>query len=768
MITTRESINYQFSLIFGYSSPNNVIVGDVIGPGRLTKGKVNELSKEVTKYLMMYNAILRDYTGAELYGIEFDLYNFDEKSAHMNIYPQSMVFLPGKYKDCETLLLALKPETGVLDIHKSKKSLDNISKLFFEVEEYSERPELSIENKQQLFNKFAYRFNKKLYGELIEEKWNKKLIGVTKTLPTEKEMLITHSKVISDVEILWYKKPIEIKFLNPRFQKVKTKFDGQGAIEHLKFSISEPSANFIVKKTLNLGTNLINLANTGTLDEYQDDITIFIVNYINEKIRLNSEVHTAEWLISNVNNLFIDLKGFFNKFLEYSKEFLNTGEMGDLNELLSKFEYFILNKGKLESENFEKIWNIAKGFIEQSITQKKDLRVIDLSSIINYFSEIINKSLNLIRKSFPKYLSYRRLKILTINLIENQLKKFSNEQEPAKNLGQKLLNKFKAYIFNKIETNQILLKKELLFDERELIREFNSLISNNVDSFFNEIELKIDDLISFTEIQMKTNVDKIKNHIEKFKKFSRELNYLLSYVLRHSTITRYIKEEPDNEISDPVTFANRFHRFLEKRIGGINLEWKFYILDWVKDYSKKYLKPEEQRLWNLSEVYDDFLGYLEERESNEQNIKNFLYFLDMYIAKLNNTEEKSLLVEFYKNYELSININTEFPIYVKNSIKNALNAMQPTLENSIPSNYFTLSNDETFYSYIKENELKYFSKLIPRPITVILKHILTNEEKELFRGDLYHIIDFKFWHNNARFELSDNFKEVYREWVRDL
>ncbi|MCK4379762.1 MAG: hypothetical protein KAW51_01400, partial [Candidatus Lokiarchaeota archaeon] len=60
------------------------------------------------------------------------------------------------------------------------------------------------------------------------------------------------------------------------------------------------------------------------------------------------------------------------------------------------------------------------------------------------------------------------------------------------------------------------------------------------------------------------------------------------------------------------------------------------------------------------------------------------------------------------------------------------------------------------------------SKLIPRPLNVILKHILTKQEKELFKGDLFHIIDFKFWHNNARFELSDNFKEVYREWVSDL
>ena len=124
--------------------------------------------------------------------------------------------------------------------------------------------------------------------------------------------------------------------------------------------------------------------------------------------------------------------------------------------------------------------------------------------------------------------------------------------------------------------------------------------------------------------------------------------------------------------------------------------------------------------------------------------------------------------EFYKNYELSIDINTEFPKYVRNNIKNELNNLNPQLENTNPSNYFVLDQDETFYDYVKNTELKYFSKLVPRPSTVILKHILTNEEKEIFNGDLFHVIDFKFWHNNARFELSDNFKEVHREWVREL
>jgi len=66
MITTRESINYQYSIIFGYSSPNDIIVGDVIGPSKLTREKVNLLSEEVISYVRMFNAILRDFTGTEL------------------------------------------------------------------------------------------------------------------------------------------------------------------------------------------------------------------------------------------------------------------------------------------------------------------------------------------------------------------------------------------------------------------------------------------------------------------------------------------------------------------------------------------------------------------------------------------------------------------------------------------------------------------------------------------------------------------------------
>ena len=767
MITTRESINYQFSLIFGYSSPNDIIVGDVIGPGKLTKERVKELSLSVIEFLRMYNAMLRDYTGSDVFSIEFELYNIDE-SAQINIYPKSMILIPGQYKDCESLLLALKPETGFLNTHKSREDINKISELFYEVEEFTNRSDLVTEEKEQVFKKFASRFGQKLFGNLIEDKWNKKLVGLSVSLPTEKELLNTFAAIKSKFEILWYKRPYEIKILNPKFDRLKTPFERQSAIDHLKFSISEPSANFVIENTLKLGTNLINLANTGTIDESQDEIISFLINHIEVKIKEITIPNTAEWLINEVHKILGDLESYLNKFIDYSMNFLGTGEMGSLSQLLEKYRLFFIEKGKLENEHFEEICKIASRSIENSIIQKEKLRVIELNSVIYYFSEMIKNSLNTIKKALPRYFSRRRLKTLTIEFINRIKEIFDKEQKPAKSLGNNFMEKFNNFLFNQIEINPILLSKGLKFNERNLIKAFINLINQNLDLFFDNIELNISDLVSFAEVLMEKDPNIIKIHIEKFKKFSNELHYLLSYLLRYSTINRYLKEEPDNEISDPVTFANRFYRFLEKRIGGINLVWKSYILDWIKDYGKKFLSLTEEKQWSLEEIYENFINYFEEREGNEQQTQKFLKFLDGYIAQISNEEEKIYLIEFLKQYEFCNNIKMEFPKYIKKIIEKELITLDPEFEQHIPISFFKLDEGDTFYNYLKEMELKYFSKLIPRPLTLILKHNLTNEERELFKADLFHVFNFRFWSNNFKSDLSDNFQEVYREWVKEL
>jgi len=768
MITTRESINYQFSLIFGYSSPTDLIVGDVVGPGKLTKDKVNELSQEVIKYLRMYNAILRDFAGSEVFAIEFELYNFDEKDAMTKIYPKSMLLIPGRFKDCVSLLLALKPETGYLNPHKSRESINDICKLFYEIEEFTNRPELESNRRVQVFKKFATRFSKKLYGDLIEDKWNKKLIGLNASLPTEKELLSTYASIRSDVNFLWNKRPIEINFSNHKFERLQSPYLGKSMIDHLKYAISEPSANFIVEKTLTLGTNLLKLANTGTIDEIQEEIITYFIAKLKENLVTIEEVCSGEELISKIELILKDLGDNANNFLRNSNNFLNTGEVGNISELLDKYNRFIMDNASSNSEFFSDLCQLAMKSIKLSINREEKLRSIELSSVINYFAEIIRNSLKLISESFPRYLSNRRLKTLAYSFMGGLFSKFNNEQKPSRVLGQNILEKFEQHLISQIEINPIVLLKAGKFNEDLLIREFKKIVNENIKSFFGSVKLNISDLIAFAEVQMEKNPKAIESHIKKFERYSGELKYLLSYILRYSTINRFLKEEPDAEISDPVTFANRFHRFLEKRIGGINLIWKSYILEWIKDYAKKFFNIEERRDWKLDETLFEFINYLEERESKEQEPEIFFRFLDKYIQKVTEQIEKENLINFYKHYEYCIDIKTEFPKYVQSKIEKEINLFNGDQEKLIPLEYLNIGEKDTFKNFIKEKELKYFSKLIARPVSLILKQDLTTEEQELFNADLFHVFEFKYWHKKTKYDIADNFKEVYREWLKNL
>ena len=294
------------------------------------------------------------------------------------------------------------------------------------------------------------------------------------------------------------------------------------------------------------------------------------------------------------------------------------------------------------------------------------------------------------------------------------------------------------------------------------------MIKTNINAFFSKISLYIEDIISFAEVEMEKESDNIKPHIEKFKKFSNELHYLSSFILKYTTMNRFLKEEPDETISDPVSFANRFHRFLEKRIGGINLAWKSYILTWMNDYARQFFKVLDRKEMNLEEICSDFIEYFEQREFEEQKPEKFIEFLDKYIAKITNEEEKLHLLEFFKQFEYCVEIKNIFPEYVKTKIEAELNFLDLKPEELTPINFFSIDGQDTFYNYIKEVELKYFSKLVPRPLSLILRHDLSKDESELFNGHLYHVVNFKYWHDYSKYYIADNFIKVYREWEKQI
>ena len=167
------------------------------------------------------------------------------------------------------------------------------------------------------------------------------------------------------------------------------------------------------------------------------------------------------------------------------------------------------------------------------------------------------------------------------------------------------------------------------------------------------------------------------------------------------------------------------------------------------------------------DIYD-IITFFEERESKEEKPENFIEFLDTYIAQVSNFDEKNLLLEFFQQYEYCIDIQTEFPKYIKMKIQKEIEEFDITSEKLIPLKYFKLDDEDTFYNYVQEKELKYFTSLIPRPVSLILQHELSPDERELFNGILFNVFNFKYQNEYARFDLADNFQEVYREWIKEL
>ncbi|MCP4763519.1 MAG: hypothetical protein GY870_17230, partial [archaeon] len=332
-LTTSEEIQKQLSIIFGYSGREEIQVGDIIGVGSLTKNKVNDLIFEVLNYLNAYNGMLRDYSGTEVYAIEFELINFYKNEQNLRLLPKSMILIPGEYKDSNTLLLALKQESSQLNFHKCRNSIDNLGKLFFEVEEVVERPELKNDEKKEVLNKFAKRFSRKIQGQLLEGKWDKKLVGIKTSSPTEEKNLEPFISLQSKYNINWSDINRNITADPPKYRENKLNLTDEGLYKHLKWSISGPSGFYITQNTLNFGTQLLRIANTGSINEVQENLVKLIVEEIEKYLSNLRKTLTYEEAINEIKHILRELKDSFTIYEQKMKKFLTSGERGNSENL---------------------------------------------------------------------------------------------------------------------------------------------------------------------------------------------------------------------------------------------------------------------------------------------------------------------------------------------------------------------------------------------------------------------------------------------------
>ncbi|MHA1512089.1 MAG: hypothetical protein ACTSRX_10270, partial [Promethearchaeota archaeon] len=272
-LTTSDELHKQLTVIFGFSGQLDIEVGEIIGIGKLSEHETKKLTQSVLRFLNNYNSMLKDYAGCTLYSIEFELENLGKRNL-VSLMPKSMLFIPGTYKDCNTLMLLLAPEMSLVDYSKSRKAVDDLGKLYFEVEEAIDRPELEKEQRREVLKNFAKRFALKLQGNVIKGKWNRKMIGITSGIKEDLYLSVNIKK-----EVKWKNK--EIIPLKSNFSVSKLKMMNNEKFDFMKHWLNQSTSVVIAKNTCKLTANLLQLANTGTISETQKQILIaFLKSFI--------------------------------------------------------------------------------------------------------------------------------------------------------------------------------------------------------------------------------------------------------------------------------------------------------------------------------------------------------------------------------------------------------------------------------------------------------------------------------------------------------
>ena len=579
-LTTSDEIQKQMTVIFSFKGQLELEVGAIIGIGKLSTQNTEVLVSQTMQFLNGYNAMLRDYAGCELFSIEFELENIDRSKHQVKIMPKSMLFIPGLYKDCQTLMLLLSNEMSLLDNQKAKESLNDIGTLFYEVEEVAQRPELTSPQKHEVLARFARRFALKLQGEALEGKWNRKLVGLKTEVEedTTAEYLSVHIKK----EMRWDRGK-EILPKNPKFSSPRLNWPEDIQFDFMKHQILASTANVISQNTFRLASDLLNIANTGTVDDTQELIFVAFLNGFDDYSQNNSlGIKFTIDKFTEQYGLYLDsLSSIVDDFTQKTLIYCKSGTSGKLLDQIDLCLKCFDQAEDFQTKGINRLGQILKHeLMHYRFDNINKVRSTEFQTTISYINESAKIVIKNMKSTINRYIQNLLLNISSQNLTQSILAEFKTQRKPVMALGIKYLEKFAYFLKNQIEflnnlnENSIMGEKSVDYGiipikfaktQKEIWKYFIEIVKSLVDPFISEVVIDIEDLIGFVDIMMQ-DVPEAKIHIEKLKKFDREIDFLWGLILRSSSINRFLKDYPENDVLDPSQFASRFIEFLRKRL----------------------------------------------------------------------------------------------------------------------------------------------------------------------------------------------------------
>lgn len=825
-LTTSEELQKQLTVIFGFNGQLNIEVGHIIGIGKLSAQHTTYLIKQVLNFLNAYNGMLRDYAGCELYSIQFELENLNKEKDQLKIMPREMVLIPGEYKDCNTLLLLLSHEMSLLDNHRAKEAIDNIGKLYFEVEEIAQRPELNSNDQWRLLNSFAERFALKLQGNVIDGKWNRKLVGL-KTTDSNEEHGANYLSGNIKTNIRWDKEK-EIAVSNPRFTQSKLSWSEEDLFEFAKHQILPSAAYVITQNTFKLTASLLQIANSCTINDTQNQILVVILNNYLEYASQTPALMSIDAFKHHFDQYLGDIRDYLEDFRQKGENFSKTGKIGSLEELTDAFLSQFPKETGLKPRFLHYLSHIVRVNLKtakyDSITK---VRVGEFQSTIYYILQTAQMVIKAIKETIPCYFQHFLLMKYGNGFIQSMNNELKTQRKPVQALGAKYIQKFADFLANHIaydstsnskacdvttQSNQN--PKPEAMKQTEIFQNFKKTIQNLIEPFIADVEIDINDVLGFVETML-SDVPATIQPVKNLLRFKSEIEFLWGNILRSSTINRFIRDfDPAVELT-PLTFTAHFLEFLRKRLGSIELIWRDYVFQWISEYGKLFQldydsDKAKKRMWPKTKVIELFIKYINEKIEHEMSLEGFKNPLDTYVNKVAYEANNPTILEIIKTYQMCLEIITQFGDYISQIVSKAIVTLEDplktqsipiflgpipsigeTLEDAKPccekdglnessigtanehnsneteAKLFKLSSPKfgkeglfdrlPFYDYILQIELKYFSKLIAKPVIVELR----TTDRESFRGEsLIHRIEYRYWDKFMKMFLSSNYQDV--------
>ena len=784
---TSEELEKQLMLIFGYSNGKGIDVGEIIGIGKLSEQQSKELVFQTLQYLYAFNSMLRDYAGAEIFSIEFELEKIESKQRDRKILPQGMIFIPGIYKDCTSLLLLLSNELSLFDPHKSREELDRISTRFFEIQEIVERPELDQDQRAAVLHDFSKRFTYRLQASAIEHKWDRKLVGI-RTDAFEDQMT-TLTTINSKKKVLWHDKR-RVLPLKPRFISHQLRGDSQDKLSQLRHLIQGPSLFYILQNATYLTANLMQIANSCTINDLEQQMVAKILDQLYKKFEETTGRKNIKWAIDEVDSF---LKDALERF-ENHEEILDRREIQNRMSTISlegaiKEYRTILHENGLSQMPPIKVMEdfIVSGLKTASYLDPNSVKLNEIVSTIHYVTVMLKQALKKIRDATPKFFYNFTMLQYIASFIENATKNLESlEFETERKLGARLMANFEVMLQNAVAEQTLHIPYHYKYTEATVFTEFLELAKKQVGELAQDSALSVEDHVHYAEQQLKERqIIPIQAHLEKFKIFEKEATFFLSYLLRHSSLNRFIREIPEEEIFTPESFSAKFQEFLRRRMGGLDLKWRDFFLKLILRFGVDSLEDYEtalkrKRPWSNYDIIQNFTKYITDLLQSYSEPEGFGELLDIYSKEVKDITESLPLRDFKKYFRKGIEKKAQFSENIVPFLNLEIKNFGVRLRPQTPKDYIgedisifdavdsrviqnghgsgsAESTGKNLRKYLYENELKYFAPIRAKPTRIILKSL---EKKEFEGRTLLHGIELQYLGRRIKTTYKNNYLHV--------